>query len=416
MNGQGPGATAVAEEPTPSPMPEAAAPETPPHQPEPQTPAQPEVTDRQAEILRGMDLPEDLKEPEAPEQPEGGEPETPETPEPAQPSAQQPPKAPEPKTAEDEQDKPVPKQWPQSAKARVAEESTKRKEWRKKAEAAEEVRGKQAAKIAELSQKLQQQRPVQIAPGTTTGALDDVEDAQQLPQIEKDATELLNFCDRYPQGVDEVLIGRDKEGKEIRRSYTPEQIGELRIYARGRKEAAPKREKFLQERAGYEGLARKLYSDKERTTAGLTPIGRELVFDENGELTNDAKIIMQQMPSLLGFSDGLVNIARYLRGLMLEQQDLQQLAGNAAPTPKVDPKIAPFVRPQGPIAPTPPKARTPAPTPAPANGAQENAVAVAEAEKNAIESNMDDASLLNLTDLLLNQNKRGAGGRQPAAV
>jgi hypothetical protein len=410
MNGQGPGATAVAEEPTPTPAPQAPELETPQHQPEPETTAQPEVTDRQAEILREMDLPEELKEPQTPEQPEGAEPQTPETPEPAPPSAQQPPNAPEPKTAEDEQDKPVPKQWPQSAKARVAEESAKRKEWRKKAESGEEVRGKQAAKIAELSQRLQQQRPVQIAPGTTTGALDDVEDVQQLPQIEKDATELLNFCDRYPQGVDEVLIGRDKEGNEIRRSYTPEQIGELRIYARSRKEAAPKRATFLQERAGYEGIARKLYSDKERTTAGLTPIGRELVFDENGEL------IMQQMPSLLGFSDGLVNIARYLRGLMLEQQDLQQLAGRAAPTPQVDPKIAPFVRPQGPIAPTPPKARTPAPTPAPVNGAQENAVAVAEAEKNAIEAGGDENSLLNLTDLLLNQNKRGGGGRQPVAV
>lgn len=313
------------------------------------------------------------------------------------------------------------------------EERRKRKARTEELTTEREARTKAEQRAKELEDQLQGQPGQAQAAPTIPGQdpLARVFNFQQLNKVHQDSQlekrdqeELLDFTARYPRGVESVLLGHDKDGNEIRRDYTEDQIAEMRVGAQQKLRAVDevlkqggtlqRRSAYLQERAQYDPLARKLYTDKERTTAGLPAIGASLVFDEKGQLTEDAKAIMALIPGITQHSDVLLNVGRYLRGLQLEQQELQQLAkknGNGANgNGNVPEHLKAFTRPTPPIAPSAPGARTPG---TPAGGRTSGDVDIA--EQRVIESGgTDDQAIEDLIDASLTSGRRAQLERAPA--
>jgi hypothetical protein len=302
-------------------------------------------------------------------------------------------------------DAPLPDEWPESARTQVMAERHKRQKRTEELTQEREKRETSERRVKELEDQFQGQQPgaaqaAPIQPGQDPTArifnftqLNKA--ATDFQQEKRDHEELLDFTAANPRGIQGVLLGHDKDGNEIRKDYDEDQIAEMRVKAQRRIREVDevlkpggtlqRRSAYLHERSKFDPLARQLYSDKERTAAGLPALGGDLVFDKDGQLTQDAKVVMQSVPGLTQHSDVLLNVGRYLRGLQLEQKELESLSkkGKSAATADNLPEhLKPFARPTPPIAPSAPAARTPG-TPA---GGGRGSTDVDKAEQRVIET------------------------------
>jgi hypothetical protein len=149
---------------------------------------------------------------------------------------------------EEKEEKPEPeakvsKEWPDSAKIRVAEETAKRKQ-------RTEERDKAIAEKTALQEKLEAAE-AQLANATRPVAtqrdpLFDVVDAKTLNERKQDYETLLEFCKTHRDGGIDIVIGKDKDGKEITQDFTAQEIAKMEINAEKMlRDGIPQREKFL---------------------------------------------------------------------------------------------------------------------------------------------------------------------------
>jgi hypothetical protein len=241
----------------------------------------PEIRDQRSEVGSQKAEEEPEPEPEPEEQPE-------EQPEPAE-TEEQPAEEPAPAAAEAEaEDQHVPEDWPATAKARVAEEARKRRDrtierdqW--KAEAA-----KLFLQLNEItSQKL---RPTKV--------LSEVVDRQSLNAAENHWKEIRRFARTNPDGAEDVLVGKDANGNDIRRDYSREEIIQMGLDADEALELLPARAAFVAEAEAQIAQAKAVYPDLWKAT----------------EAGQQAAAIVQRAPWVLQEPDWPFVIGDYLAG------------------------------------------------------------------------------------------------------
>ncbi len=207
-------------------------------------------------------------------------------------------------------------EWPEDAKARVAAETAKR---RKRTEERDKALNayNQALTAAQQWQAQAQQLNVQlqqkkITP-TARDPLADVLDVQQLEEARRQYDELLAFAERGladPDKAQNILLGATATGEEIRESYTPAQLVDMKLNAQRVKELIPAKYNLFQRTAAANAEALRLYPQ----------------LQTDPEWNQRATIMLQQMPELRRQPDHLLWIGHALAG----EKMLVQRNGNGA--------------------------------------------------------------------------------------
>lgn len=143
-------------------------------------------------------------------------------------------------------------EWPPSAKERVAEETAKRKRANERADKAEALVAQYQAQLAQT-----------VAPKPTEdNPFADIQDVNALDNLERSYEKTIDLADENPDGAIDVVIGRDKDGKEIRRDFTPEELVNLRKKAdKAIRKFIPERKEYLGQRAIADAQAVEVYPE-----------------------------------------------------------------------------------------------------------------------------------------------------------
>lgn len=201
-------------------------------------------------------------------------------------------------TESEEETKPAAKQTdPEKLHARIVDETRKRKQRTQerddyKAEL-DEVRAERDAYRQQLA-VAQRPRP------TVSDPLADVHDEASLQAAEAQIEEVLEFAESHPDGAQDVVMGKDANGKDILQDFTREQIAQIKINAgrRLRKEI-PQRRALLVQRAQMDAEAVKSYPDFK---------------DPDSELSQEAGQWLRQFPEIMRFPDALMCIGDFIEG------------------------------------------------------------------------------------------------------
>lgn len=202
-------------------------------------------------------------------------------------------------------------EWPPSAKERVAEETAKRKRANERAEKAEALVAQFQAQLAHS-----------VAPQPTEdNPFLDVQDINKLDSLERSYEKTIDLADENPDGAVDVVIGRDKDGKEIRKDFTPEELVVLRKKAdKAIRKFIPEHRTYLQQRAVADAQALEVYPE---------------LTDSNTEFYKAAGFLAQQLMSgrAQKAPDVLVWIARAVKGYQVEMQHNGNGAEKSVTTP-----------------------------------------------------------------------------------
>jgi hypothetical protein len=125
-----------------------------------------------------------------------------------------------------------------------------------------------------------------------------VVDRPSLTAAEKHWKEIRRFARTHPDGAEDVLVGKDAQGKEIRRDYSREEIIQMGLDADEAFEALPARRAFIAEAEKQTEVAKKVYPDLFKDTA----TGRE------------AAQVVQRAPWILQTEDWALSVGDYLAG------------------------------------------------------------------------------------------------------
>lgn len=348
-------ATGATAESTPAPLPNS---ETT----QPTPPATTEVFGtRLGDILGQLDIPTEVRDQLTPK------PETTATAPEAQPAAPAPtsvagttPPPAEPTApiaaAADPSDTPVPDEWPESAKARVAEETRKRKERTTAMQTATsraEMAERQAQQLQAQLQDLATRPPTMPTP---QDPLVNVRNGQQLGVAMRDNEQLLEFATLNPDGLANVLVGREANGQEIRKDYTADEMARIRLHAdRMLRAAIPAKAEYLRQQAEVEAQVRTVHPK---------------LFEANTQEEREASWMVQQLPEITRYPDWQMWIGDAMVGRNLRIQQQQQTPaapgnGTAAAAP-ASPAVAAILagQRQPPLAPSVPVVRSPSAAPA----------------------------------------------------
>ncbi len=196
----------------------------------------------------------------------------------------------------------VKEDWPEDARARVIEEANKRRKRTEERDTA--LQTAEQAKQAALYWKAQAEQlnqQIQTRPITPTEAdpLADVQDGRTLNQAVKQYEELLEFSRLHPDGVEDLLLGRDAQGNEIRQTYTKEQCAKMGVDAeKVLRRFVPLKANQLQQQAVMAEEARKVYPE----------------MWSNPETNRDVNNILAQLPELRRYPDYLIGIGDMIMG------------------------------------------------------------------------------------------------------
>jgi hypothetical protein len=167
-------------------------------------------------------------------------------------------------------------------------------EARKKRERTEE-RDQWKETAEKLHAQLQQATTQQLQP---TKVLSEVVDKQSLAAAEAHWKEIRRFARTNPDGAEDVFIGKDAAGNEIRRDYTRDEIIKMGLDADEAIEALPQKRTWVAESEAQTEVAKKVYPDLFKDTEA----GRE------------AAAIVQMRPWILQVEDYALVIGDYQAG------------------------------------------------------------------------------------------------------
>jgi len=197
---------------------------------------------------------------------------------------------------------PIQEDWPASAKARIAQESEKRRRRTQEAEAWKQEAQKNALIAQQLHAQLQSAsvpRPTEEQP------LSDITDLGQLQYVKQINEQLEEFCDKHPNGAEDVVMGYDPQGKEILKDFTAEQIGERKAFAKRVLRQVPERAAYLVGVAQSAQAAAQLYPE---------------MFQQGTAMNQAAMGILQQHPEIRHDPGFHLAIGDYLMGLTYRLQ------------------------------------------------------------------------------------------------
>lgn len=182
----------------------------------------------------------------------------------------------EPKETDKDQDKDKPKgeEWPDSAKRRVAEESAAKRRYLKERDELQEQLDRVSAQLQQASAP----RPTAQSP------LADVYTDADLAKVERTYETMLEFAEKNRDGAENVLVGKESDGKEIRKDFTPQEIADLKVKAdRMLRKEIPSRRAYLAERVKQDSIAAELYPEFK---------------DPNSDYAKQAMTVLRNVPEL----------------------------------------------------------------------------------------------------------------------
>ena len=356
---------------------------------QPQIEQQPAPSPRLLSVLEGLDLPKEVMETAAPKP----EPEVIE-PEPQGENGEIVPGAelePEP-TPQGEVEKPVKKEWEPEVKARIADETRKRKERTVERDTATKRAEVAEAKVAQLEERVKTTVPVRVNP-TAQDPLSDVTNPAELAASKAQWEELLEFSETHRDGAESVVVGKDAQGNDITRDYSAEELTAMRLKA-GRilRENIPHKEVYLKDRQQLDTAAREIYPE---------------MFDESKPESKLYQNLVQQMPGLQQFSDADLWIGRAIRGFKAEAIEAgRRSRGEKAPSKTVEA----LTRKQPPLAPAAVKTGV---SRAPVARGDDVDVKTA---KERVQTGGGDEALNDLVSAARSKQAPKRGGREPALV
>jgi len=220
--------------------------------------------------------------------------------------------APEPEKEEAESE-PAPKpvvmsedQWPESAKKRVAEEVAKRKDRTDKLTAAE---GRVEALETELKTLRGELKSAQ-RPVTAGDPLYDVHDEASLSKAERQFEQLLEFAETHRDGAEDVLVGKDAQGNDVRQDFDEAGITKLKLISeKALRKDIPLRRQYLAAREQLDARAKEIYPQ---------------LAEDSSQWSKEAAQLLRIVPELERVPDCLVWIGHALAG---RDAMVAQLAG-----------------------------------------------------------------------------------------
>jgi hypothetical protein len=179
-------------------------------------------------------------------------------------------------------EKPIPEEWPESAKRRVAQEVHKRRERTGERDALWQQNQQLSAAVQQLQAQAEIQRPTEKDP------LADVMNFPALQQVKTLNENLEDFCDRNPDGADNVLTGYDPQGNEVRRDYSVEEIRDMKAFAKQQLRQVPVRAVYLEDLVQKNAIAQELYPE---------------MYERGTQEAQLAEVILQAIPEIQRRSD-----------------------------------------------------------------------------------------------------------------
>ena len=201
----------------------------------------------------------------------------------------------------------MPEDWPVTAKARVAEEARKRRERTIE-------RDQWKAEAAKLFLQVNELNSLKLKPNK---ALTEVVDRQSLTAAENHWAQIRRFARTNPDGADDVFLGKDANGNDIRRDYTREEIIQMGLDADEAMEALPARRQFVDVAEAQIAQAKAVYPDLWKAT----------------EAGQQAANIVQRAPWILQEPDWAFVIGDYLAGRKMRLGKQGKTAGGKALSP-----------------------------------------------------------------------------------
>jgi hypothetical protein len=151
---------------------------------------------------------------------------------------------------------------------RISEESGKRKE-RTEDLRKEEARRRDAEAEVQRLQGIVAQSSVP-AP-TAQNPMADIYDEPGLQRLEGTYEKILEFAEKNRDGAENVIVGKDKDGNEIRKDFTPDEIADMRYKAdKALRKDIPQRRGYLVARAQADAAAVEIYPEFKDPEAPLT--------------------------------------------------------------------------------------------------------------------------------------------------
>ena len=143
---------------------------------------------------------------------------------------------------------------------RISEESAKRRERTEALERAQSEAQQLRAQLAQASAP----RP------TASNPFADIYDEPGLQKLEAQYEKVLEFAEKNRDGAEGVLIGTAKDGAEIRRDLTPDEVAEMRYKAdKALRKDLPLRRAFLSQRYDQDRKAIEAYPDLAKADTDL---------------------------------------------------------------------------------------------------------------------------------------------------
>jgi hypothetical protein len=255
-------------------------------------------------------------------------------------------------------------------------------------------------KAEQLSAQLQA-IPAAGPPATMQDPLADVVDSAGLARAKKQFKEMLRFAEENPDGADDVLIGTDEKGREVRMDYSRKDIVEMKLTAQEvLQEGIPARRSYLNQVGGHIETAKEIYPD--------------LLAQEANEVNTMADEILRAVPEIKRSPEWILWLGDAVAG-----RRARLAKANGAPTrspsgkPLTKSQAALVNAPKVPIAPSVAKSRAVGSGVAPATRVVEE---LEKAKKAHIESGFSSETLERLITLKRQAQTRPTGGKTPALV
>jgi hypothetical protein len=191
-----------------------------------------------------------------------------------------------------------------------------------RAKTAEEKLEAAEAKAKQLESEVEKLRVEPVAAVSANNPLSDVEDAAGLAKRVNDAVALRRWCIENPDGG--TVLDKDGNEQEIEGGTARRMLADmeelLSIHA-------PRRERFLAERTGYEKEARERYPE---------------MFEDGSEMEKASREILRAWPEVKRFPDFRLVLGDYITGLNA-RKNAAAAADKAVRKPEVKRAIAPPV-------------------------------------------------------------------------
>jgi hypothetical protein len=151
---------------------------------------------------------------------------------------------------------------------RLSEEIGKRKERTEDLRKAEARLRDTEAEVQRLQGMVAQSS---VPAPTTQNPMADIYDEPALQRLEGTYEKILEFAEKNRDGAENVIVGKDKDGNEIRKDFTPDEIAEMRYKAdKALRKDIPQRRGYLVARAQADAAAYEIYPEFKDPEATLT--------------------------------------------------------------------------------------------------------------------------------------------------